>query len=93
MTAIGVYVTQIRARQEVLALKVGAYLPTLPVELRIVLTCSNVAWAAVAKLLVDKGVFTDAELLTQINGAGMAAWSTESPTPTGPPPEPPPINP
>lgn len=93
MTAIGVYVNQLRAKQEVLALKLGAYLPTLPVELRIVLTCSNAAWAALAKLLVDKGVFTDAELLAAINAAGMAAWASESPTPTGPPPEPPPITP
>lgn len=93
MTAIGTYVSQIRAKQEVLALKMGPYLSTLPVELRVVLTCSNVAWAAVAKLLVDKGVFTDAELLAAINAAGMAAWAAELPTPTGPPPEPAPITP
>lgn len=88
MTAIGVYVAQIRARQEVLALKIGPYLSTLPVELRVVLTCSNVAWAAVAKLLVDKGVFTDAELVAAVNAAGAAAWAAESPPPTGAPADP-----
>lgn len=85
MTAIGVYVAQIRAKEEFLASKIGAYLPSLPVELRIVLTLSNVAWAALAKLLVDKGVFTDAELVAAINAAGVAVWAAENPRPAGPP--------
>lgn len=85
MTAVGVYVNQVRAKQEVLASRLGAYLPSLPVELRIALTLSNVAWAALAKLLVDKGVFTDAELVAAINAAGAAAWAAENPNPAGPP--------
>jgi hypothetical protein len=83
VTAIGVYVAQIRAKEEFLATKLGAYLPGMAVELRIVLTLSNVAWAAVAKLLVDKGVFTDAELVAALNAAGVAAWQAENPNPLG----------
>ena len=87
MTAIGVYVSQIRAKQEFLASKLGTSLPGVSTDLRIVLTVCNVAWAAVAKLLVDKGVFTDAELVTALNAAGVAAWTAENPPTPGTPPD------
>jgi hypothetical protein len=90
VTAIGVYVNTLRAKQEVLSTALGVYLPSLPVEMRVVLTLSNVPWAALVKLLVDKGVFTDAEIVGAVNAAGLAVWAAENPAPTGLPIDPPP---
>jgi hypothetical protein len=88
VTAIDVYVNQIRQKQEALSRKLGSWLPGMPAEYRVILTLLNIPWAAVAKLLVDKGVFTDAELLAALNAAAVAAWNAENPQPTPGPSEP-----
>lgn len=81
MTAIGVYVATIRAKQEFLGMNIGASVPGMAPELRVILTLSNVPWAALVKLLVDKGLITDAEILAAVNAAGVAVWAAENPNP------------
>lgn len=76
--------TQLRQRQQVLARKIGADLPGLATEYRIVLSCSNAALAVLMKLLVDKGVVTDAELAAAYNAATVDLMEAEvyAPTPS-----------
>jgi hypothetical protein len=77
---------QLRQREELLAQKIGASMPSLAVEYRIVLSCSNAALAVLMKLLVDKGLVTDAELLAAYNAAtadlvNQELYDPQSPSP------------
>jgi hypothetical protein len=77
---------QLRTRQELLAQKIGASIPGLAVEYRVVLSCSNAALAVLMKLLVDKGLVTDAELLAAYNAATVDLVNPEPYAPQSPSP-------
>jgi type II secretory pathway component PulM len=87
VAALGVYVNQLRNRQEKLARKLGAYLPGMPVEHRVVLACINATIAVLVKLLVDKGVITNAELAAALDAATPDLVTAEAPTPQPGPPD------
>jgi hypothetical protein len=77
------YVEEIRQRQESLAPKLGSILAGMPPEFRVVLTLTNAMTAIVFKVLVERGVCTDAELAFLFDDAVAQAFGTEAPTQPG----------
>jgi hypothetical protein len=88
LTAIGQYVAALRIRQRQVALAHGLYLQGTQFEIRMALAVMNATVAVVVKLLVDKGVVTDAEVTAAFDAA-MAAPLGNEPTQPDPGPEPP----
>jgi hypothetical protein len=80
MATVRQYVTQIRAAQDGVAGRLGSSVNDK--RLRIVLTMAAIPAGVVMKLLVDKGLITNAELTTTFNDAVADAWP-EEPDPTG----------
>lgn len=78
------YVDAIQTRQAALAPKLGINpLASLPVELRTVLTLSNAMSAIAFKVLVERGVCTDAELAQLFDSAVAAAFPQTPPSQAG----------
>lgn len=74
-------------RQRGMSVKVGVSLSQMPVEPRAVLQLSNVALVAVVKLLVAKGLITEAELdqaFDAANGWVIPAENSMPETPDNP---------
>lgn len=79
MATVRQYVTQIRSAQDSVAQQLGSSVNDK--RLRIVLVMAAIPVGVVMKLLVDKGVFTNAELTTTFNDAVADVWP-EEPNPT-----------
>ena len=80
MATVRQYVTQIRAAQDSVAERLGSTVSDK--RLRIVLVMAAIPVGVVMKLLVDKGLITNAELTTTFNDAVADTWP-EEPDPTG----------
>lgn len=78
MATLSQYFTQLRTKQDALSKRIGSWLPGMAVEPRVVLACSDATFAVLMKLLVDKGLITDAELQAAFNAATVADFTTES---------------
>jgi hypothetical protein len=74
----------LNTRQRVMSAKLGVTLAQMPAEPRAVLQLSNVSLVAVVKLLVAKGVFTEAELAAAFDDADGWAIPPEKPMPENP---------
>jgi len=77
VTAVRTYVAQLRQRQKVLSGRFGSYLESMPTETRVALTCANGSLAVLVKLLVDKGLITDAELIAALDAAMPEPFTPE----------------
>lgn len=75
MTTLGQYMNQLLQRQKVLATKLGAWLPGMATDYRVILACGDASQAILMKLLVDKGVVSDAELVAAFSAASAADFS------------------
>lgn len=85
MTAVRTYVAQLRQRQKLLSGRFGSYLEAMPTETRVALTCANGSTAVLVKLLVDKGIITDAELVAALDAAMAETFAPEKTRPEIPP--------
>jgi CRISPR/Cas system CMR-associated protein Cmr5 small subunit len=85
VTAVRTYVAQLRQRQKALSSRFGSYLESWPTETRVALTCSNGSTGVLAKLLVDKGYITDAELIAALDAALTETFTPEKTAPEIPP--------
>lgn len=81
MAALGTYFNQLWAKQSALSKKLGAWLPGMGTEDRVILACSDAGLAVVMKLLVDKGLVTDADLLAAFNAATAGDFTGVAPQP------------
>lgn len=79
MATVRQYVTQIRTAQDSVAERLGSTVSDK--RLRIVLVMAAIPAGVVMKLLVDKGLITNAELTATFNDAVADAWP-EEPDPT-----------
>lgn len=79
MASVRTYVSQIRTAQDGIAQRLGSSVSDK--RLRIVLVLAAVPCGVVMKLLVDKGIVTNAELTTTFNDAVADVWP-EEPDPT-----------
>lgn len=75
MPGVPTYVNQLMTRQVVASGPLGAYLPGMTADHRVVLSLADAATAALAKLLVDKGIITDAELMGALDAALLTAFT------------------
>jgi hypothetical protein len=73
--------TQLWNRQASLSGKIGAWLPGMDTDSRVILVCSDASQAILMKLLVDKGLITDADLLAAFNAATAADFTAVAPQP------------
>jgi hypothetical protein len=85
VTAVRTYVAQLRQRQRAMSSRFGSYLEAMSPETRVALTCANGSTAVLAKLLVDKGVITDAELIAALDAAVGESFPPEKAGPETPP--------
>lgn len=87
MTTIVQYVNQLRQRQRLISTGLGVNLGGMAAEPRVVLTLSNASLAVIVKILVDKGVITDAEVIAALNAAMAEVFTPEpgQPEPDVPP--------
>jgi hypothetical protein len=81
VTALGAYMSQLWQRQVALSGKIGAWLPGMNTDSRVVLACSDASQVVLIKLLVDKGLITDAELVAAFNAATVADFTAVAPQP------------
>ena len=81
MATLGQYFNQLWAKQSALSKKVGAWLPGMGTEHRVILACSDAGLAVLLKLLVDKGLITDADLLAAFGAATAADFAAVTPQP------------
>lgn len=88
MATLSQYTNQLRAKQEALSRKLGAWLPGMSPEPRVVLACSDATFAVLLKLLVDKGLVTDAELQAAFAAASAADFVPEAGVQPRPPDDP-----
>jgi hypothetical protein len=72
------YVTQIRTRQEQLAMRLGSDIRGMPQELKTILTCSNAMIAVCFRALSQLGI-TDAQLAAFFDDAMAQAFPPEPP--------------
>jgi hypothetical protein len=79
------YVTQLHARQKVIARKLGADIAYVDKTSRVLNLSLLTLLAVVVKTLVDKGVIADAELLATLDTARDDAYDNQ---PIQPDPEP-----
>ena len=75
MTTLGQYMDQLLQRQRALATKLGSWLPGMATDYRVILACGDASQAILMKLLVDKGLLTDAELSAAFNAATAASFA------------------
>lgn len=75
----------LRDRQRRVSRRLGCVLQMMPAEPRVVLQLSNIGLVAVAQLLIDKGVFTAAELQAYVDASAQWSYTQESPMPEPPP--------
>ena len=81
MAALGTYFGQLWSKQSALSKRLGAWLPGLGTEHRVILACSDAGLAVLLKLLVDKGLVTDADLQTAFGAATVADFAGVTPQP------------
>lgn len=74
MTSIVQYAKMMRDAQYDIGLKLGVDIAFADSQTRTVLLSNLAIQATLVKILVDKGVLTDVELLTAINGIRSAAY-------------------
>jgi hypothetical protein len=75
VTTLGAYMTQLWNRQLALSGKIGAWLPGMGTDYRVTLAISDASQVVLIKLLVDKGLITDAELVAAFNAATAADFT------------------
>jgi hypothetical protein len=83
MATVKAYATQLTQRARVVARMFGADPERSSKELRVLLRTVQIELAVVVKLLVDKGVVTDAELIAAFDAAAADLYPDE---PNEPPP-------
>jgi hypothetical protein len=86
MTAISVYADALKQSAAVVARKMGVNFAGASKETRVIVRVTLGVFATLIKLLVDKGVFTDAEVQAAFDATAGSAY-TDEPVMT---PEPPP---
>lgn len=74
MTTIPQYVKIMRDTQWDIAKRLGADISATDQQTRIALLSNLSVQAVLIKLLVDKGIVTDAELLTAVNALRSSPW-------------------
>ena len=77
MASLFQYVDQMRDRQMVISRKLGSDIGRTQKQDRVMNLALLILIAVVVKVLVDKGVITDAELLGELNRARDAAYDDE----------------
>lgn len=83
MTTVRQYMANARPVQVKVGQRMGLDLDRTPAWQRVLYASTLAIICVVVKLLVDKGVFTDAELQAAFNAAGADAYDPEPDTPPG----------
>lgn len=76
MTSVPDYVTLLNSGLNTVALELGSDLSSASMETRVAITGQLALLGTVIKVLVDKGVFADSELVDTFNTAVAEAWPT-----------------
>lgn len=85
MAALRIYATNLWKAQRVLCQKLGLQVASAPLSERALAVSGDILLGTLCKLLVDKGLVTDAELNNAYNAAASAAipqLAVEVPMPT-----------
>jgi hypothetical protein len=77
VATVAQYVTQMRNRQDIIARKLGSDIAGADKGTRVVNLAILILLAVVIKVLVDKNLITDAELLAALNQARDDTWPEE----------------
>ncbi len=77
MATVKQYVTQIWDRQRVIGRKLGSDVGRVDKQTRVLVLSIDVIIAVIVKVLVDKGVVTDAELLAALDAARDDIYADE----------------
>lgn len=77
MATAKVYATQVYEIQKAIALKMGIYVAGESKQVRVVLKSTSIVFGVLMKLLVDKGLLTNAELTAAFDFVGGDAYDDE----------------